>query len=179
MASVSPRLQVLLTRAFGIIFTCKPLPPPSPELSQSEGDWHTSSHGCRRAHPDSGACEIWRRLSTSDAQLSIQLATQSHLQPSDIVFCHSMIHPRSLSQSSKKSIFQLHPLGWWALTGNQARANQKCLTSEMMKQQRNIERLIARCESILSGKATFTGQEWKLSKVYIHDTYSILSILPW
>ncbi len=42
------------------------------------------------------------------------------------------------------------------------------LPNVSMKQQRNIERLIARCESILSGKTTFVGQEWKLSKVIYH-----------
>ena len=31
--------------------------------------------------------------------------------------------------------------------------------------EKNIERLIARCENILSGKAQFQGKEWKLAKV--------------
>jgi len=30
---------------------------------------------------------------------------------------------------------------------------------------KNIERLIARCEGLVSGKAQFKGKEWKLSKV--------------
>ena len=34
-----------------------------------------------------------------------------------------------------------------------------------MIHQRNVERLISRCESVLSGKNTFVGQEWKLSRV--------------
>ena len=33
--------------------------------------------------------------------------------------------------------------------------------------QKNIERLIARCESILAGKTEFQGKEWKLPKVGI------------
>ena len=32
--------------------------------------------------------------------------------------------------------------------------------------QKNIERLIARCESILAGKTKFQGKEWKLPKVW-------------
>ena len=35
----------------------------------------------------------------------------------------------------------------------------------MISKQKNIERLIARCENILSGKAQFQGKEWKLAKV--------------
>lgn len=31
--------------------------------------------------------------------------------------------------------------------------------------QKNVERLIARCEGLVSGKAQFKGKEWKLSKV--------------
>ena len=34
-----------------------------------------------------------------------------------------------------------------------------------ISKQKNIERLIARCENILSGKAQFQGKEWKLAKV--------------
>ena len=34
-----------------------------------------------------------------------------------------------------------------------------------VRQQKNIERLISRCESILSGRASFEGREWKLAKV--------------
>jgi len=30
---------------------------------------------------------------------------------------------------------------------------------------KNIERLIARCAGLVSGKAQFKGKEWKLSKV--------------
>lgn len=33
-----------------------------------------------------------------------------------------------------------------------------------VRQQKNIERLISRCESILSGRASFEGREWKLAK---------------
>ena len=37
--------------------------------------------------------------------------------------------------------------------------------ASMISKQKNIERLIARCENILSGKAQFQGKEWKLAKV--------------
>lgn len=33
--------------------------------------------------------------------------------------------------------------------------------------QRNIERLISRCESIIDGKLSPYGKEWKLGKVYV------------
>lgn len=33
----------------------------------------------------------------------------------------------------------------------------------------NVERLLSRCESILSGKAHFQGKEWKLKKVAMGD----------
>ena len=37
--------------------------------------------------------------------------------------------------------------------------------ASMVSKQKNIERLIARCENNLSGKAQFQGKEWKLAKV--------------
>lgn len=39
--------------------------------------------------------------------------------------------------------------------------------SSIVVKQKNVERLIARCENILSGKTQFQGKEWKLSKVHM------------
>ena len=41
-------------------------------------------------------------------------------------------------------------------------------TSEsVVVRQRNVERLIARCESIISGKTQLQGKDWKLPKVHV------------
>ena len=39
------------------------------------------------------------------------------------------------------------------------------MSSSVVVRQRNIERLIARCESIISGKTQLQGKDWKLPKV--------------
>ena len=40
------------------------------------------------------------------------------------------------------------------------------MSSSVVVRQRNIERLIARCESIISGKTQLQGKDWKLPKVW-------------
>ena len=40
------------------------------------------------------------------------------------------------------------------------------MNSSVVVRQRNIERLIARCESIISGKTQLQGKDWKLPKVF-------------
>ena len=50
--------------------------------------------------------------------------------------------------------------------------------ASMVSKQKNIERLIARCENILSGKAQFQGKEWKLAKVSKPRPASQGSIAP-
>ena len=39
------------------------------------------------------------------------------------------------------------------------------MTSAAIMKQKNVERLIASCEKLVSGKGDFQGKEWKLSQV--------------
>jgi len=41
--------------------------------------------------------------------------------------------------------------------------------AEWITIQRNIERLISRCESIIDGKLSPYGKEWKVGKVYAEE----------
>ena len=47
------------------------------------------------------------------------------------------------------------------------------MASTVVAKQRSVERLIASCESLVSGKGEFQGKDWKLSRVGIASQVSL------